>query len=264
MPTAITKLDKSFISHFGITKFKEIDNGGQKRVYLVTKAGKECILKLFHDFGKRELRELGIYEEFKRLSGIPKIISIDDYDGDTVVFEELIPGSNLEKEKASFKGDGKRIIGLVTEICTILDPIWATRKIHRDLKPSNIMIKPDNSPTVIDFGIIKDLESETITVAGTMPHTWMYAAPEQLIPRKELISHRTDFFSLGVVAYDLYYQKLPFGKKKNTIIEKIETKSLNYTTNKDCPLNDFFAVTLKGPPSERSRNTERLLKSLGK
>jgi serine/threonine-protein kinase len=114
-------------------------------------------------------------------------------------------------------------------------------------------------PVVLDFGIFKDSELTTITDTGVQPNSWPFAAPEQLLGNKNHISYRTDFFSLGVLAYVLYHQKLPFGAQRDDVVAKMVAKDLSYTKEDACKLNAFFEATLNFDVSKRPRNV-RLFK----
>ena len=146
-----------------------------------------------------------------------------------------------------------------------MKPFWERTPsiIHRDIKPSNIIIRPSGHPVVIDFGIARDLGDESITDTDQpQPGSWQFAAPEQYAAKKYLISYRTDFFSLGVLAYYLFYNKLPFGTTKETIAEKYNKNYLLYDTIDECKLNPFFMETLKVLPAERPRTPDILLSLL--
>jgi eukaryotic-like serine/threonine-protein kinase len=92
--------------------------------------------------------------------------------------------------------------------CRICDPVsYAHRQlvIHRDLKPGNILIKPDGTPKLLDFGLAKIFREESAgepANQATMPLlTPAYASPEQV--RGEHLSTATDVYSLGVLLYEL-------------------------------------------------------------
>ena len=262
MPPFITMKD-STKKALNVDKIHKTFAGGQKYVFIATRDNAMCAIKMFkYGFGEREERELEFYKANENLIGIPKIIDVIDEDGDTIVVEEYIEGDCLQDVIPKYANSAKTISKLITEIADIMRPIWSERKIHRDLKPLNIIVTPDGSPVVIDFGIFKDPALTTITDTGIQPNTWMFAAPEQLLGNKAQISYRTDFFSLGVIAYLLYFQALPFGNKRDDVLSKITAHDLSYTTEPDCGLTEFFEATLQFDVSMRCRNVELIKEAL--
>lgn len=250
-------LGTDIMSLLGVEKVHATYDGGQKYVFISTCNGIKRAVKLFrYGFGERERRELNFYKDNAHLPGIPNIIDIIDHKGTTIVVEECIEGQNLSAVASTYSGDYQKISKLLLDIADIMQPVWEAKLVHRDLKPPNIMIKPDNSPSIIDFGIFKDPEQSTITDTGFQPHSWDYAAPEQLLGQKNFISYRTDFFSLGIIAYVLYYQKRPFGNTRDEVIATINSSPLVYTTDVNCKLNRFFEKVFSVDPSGRPRNVD--------
>jgi tRNA A-37 threonylcarbamoyl transferase component Bud32 len=90
---------------------------------------------------------------------------------------------------------------------------------HRDIKPGNILYAAEPTDVRIgDFGLAINLGSETTQVTGVGSPAYM--SPEQI--RDEVVDHRTDLYSLGVVMYQLLAGTLPYrGTNKFSIIFQI-------------------------------------------
>ena len=256
--TSIPILAEELISKFNITNPSFIAEGGQKKVFRVIRDGRSCILKTFNNFSIRDLRELDIYDKYNGLNGIPKILDIQKYGEESIVFEEEIEGHSLEEIKVEYRDNAEAVIELLFRIADILDPLWCDGVVHRDLKPSNIIVQEGNKPFVIDFGIAKNPYESPITSVSFQPHTWSFAAPEQIFAQKDNISYRTDFFSLGLIAYNLYFQKLPFGDNSEEVEKYFAKKKIELTIDASCKLKNVIEELLKFSPSDRPGKITKL------
>lgn len=83
--------------------------------------------------------------------------------------------------------------------------------IHRDLKPSNVMIRPDGSPVIIDFGIaVRPDERTQRTEMGRLLGSFPYMSAEQASGDPALVDRRTDVYALGVVLYEVLTLERPY------------------------------------------------------
>jgi serine/threonine-protein kinase len=261
---AIQTFTADFLKQYEITEFFQNEKkGGQKTVHFPIVNGNKQVLKLFPG-GKDERfdREMEIYEKFKHLNGLPRIITVSEYNGEVVLFEEFIEGHTLVDIIPAYAGNEEMVHALILKICTIMQPIWEDRYVHRDFKPHNIIIKENGDPVIIDFGIARNLGAASITATGWQPKSWMFASPEQYAGDKDKISYRTDFFSLGALAYYLYYQKLPFGNTEAEITQKFQSKKESFDVHDSFKLKNFCIETMKFSPAERPRLITDLLNLL--
>ena len=92
-------------------------------------------------------------------------------------------------------------VGVGVEVLRALEYAHEQGVIHRDIKPSNVIIRGDGAVKVMDFGIAKFMGSTKLTQTGQTMGTVRYMSPEQV--RGKTLDHRSDQFSLAVVAYEI-------------------------------------------------------------
>jgi serine/threonine protein kinase len=117
---------------------------------------------------------------------------------------ELVEGASLHECPP---GSLDEILGLACQICTALDHAHAHGVIHRDLKPENVLLLPDGSTKLVDFGLARTVASH-LTAEGAILGTVFYIAPEQALGQE--IDGRADLYALGVMLYEWTAGRLPF------------------------------------------------------
>ena len=138
------------------------------------------------------------------------------------IVQEFLTGEDLDR-KIKRKDDLPLSwrVRVLADLCDGLHYAHTAGIVHRDVKPSNIRILDDGTVKIMDFGIAKSMVTEsTLTQTGITLGTASYLAPEQI--RGEPVDARTDIFSLGVLAYEMFTYTRPFtGDHISTVLYKI-------------------------------------------
>lgn len=145
-----------------------------------------------------------IYLVLEYVSGHPLDVFIEQINGPIAehvairIFEQILEGFNYAHQKGV---------------------------IHRDIKPSNIILTPDYTPKILDFGIAKMLTvKQNYTRAGDKVGTILYMSPEQV--RGHEVDMRTDIYSLGVTLFEMLTGKRVYELETMTDYV-IQTKIIN-------------------------------------
>lgn len=153
----------------------------------------------------------------------PNIVAIYDMgeqDGSPFIAMEYLEGRTLQSIiKKERRPDLGMCAHILCQVADALDFAHERRIIHRDIKPHNIMVCRNGVTKIMDFGIAKTSDTH-LTKTGFFVGTPSYSSPEQIAG--EQVDHRSDIFSLGVVAHELLTGHLPFpGHSINTILYQV-------------------------------------------
>ncbi|GMO22041.1 MAG: FHA domain-containing serine/threonine-protein kinase [Termitinemataceae bacterium] len=213
---------------------KQLGEGGMGKVYLGndTKGNVVAIKEMLAeyvtngDLRARFHKEVEISSKMEHPSIVKMYASFEE-NGNLYLVMEYVEGQTIEqyvrRNGAIAEEEAARIINQT------LDALgYAHEKgfVHRDIKPSNIMIKPNGSVCLLDFGIAKDMNGNGLTVGQVTIGTDGYMSPEQAGGYN--IDHRSDIYSLGCVLFFML-----------TGHHAIEKKSNDFETRMAIVENDF-------------------------
>jgi serine/threonine-protein kinase len=179
---------------------------------------------------------------------------------------ELLAGESLQafiRQRGA--AEPRAAAAIVAQVAEALDFAHSKGVVHRDLKPSNIMLLPDGTAKVMDFGIARARRFEGLTLTGAFLGTPDYVAPETIEGRGAGPS--SDLYSLGVVFYELLVGKALFrGETPFAVLRKHsgEEPPAPSSIEKAIPaeLDAIVLRLLRKSPDERPASAEELVVSL--
>jgi serine/threonine-protein kinase len=195
-----------------------LGSGGYGRVYRVRDLHleREVALKVLHP---QLTADPAVVERFRREAQLaartshPNIVSIYDIGGRSGLLwytMALVSGPNLAQlveREGPLPVDV--VVRLVREALGALAQAHASNLVHRDLKPENMLLDPDGSLRITDFGLALALRGQgRFGGATSQSGTPMFASPEQLLG--ERVDQRSDLYSLSAVAYFALLGEPPF------------------------------------------------------
>ncbi|NUP08996.1 MAG: protein kinase [Polyangiaceae bacterium] len=199
--------------------------GGMGRVYaseqtMGTSVRKVAIKVLLAEYSGRDQDVQRLARECSTVAELehPNTIKFYDYgetrDGDLFIAMEFLSGEALSQIVKAGPLTPERVDLIMGQICGSLQEAHSRGIVHRDLKPDNIILtSPGGAPDfvkVLDFGIAKRVggKDPKLTPLGVVLGSPPYMSPEQFTMQD--VDHRSDIYSLAIVAYQLLTAKLPF------------------------------------------------------
>jgi hypothetical protein len=142
-------------------------------------------------------------------SGIAAVYDYGEDDGSPYIVMEHVPGEALSTMIAR---DGAlpaaQTLDIIGQAGLALQAAHDGGVIHRDVKPGNLVISPDGTVKITDFGIARATNAVPLTLTGAIMGTAYYISPEQASGGS--VTPSSDVYSLGIVAYECLSGRRPF------------------------------------------------------
>ena len=123
---------------------------------------------------------------------------------------ERVEGQSLQRALSREPLPLPEVVRVLEALGSAVDALHAQGIVHRDLKPQNVMLRPDGSPVLLDFGLARDLGGERLTQTGAALGTPQYMAPEQFDGIPSRIGPPADVYGLGAILYACLTGQPPF------------------------------------------------------
>lgn len=245
----------------------EIGHGGMSVVYMAIneKANKTWAVKEVRKDGRMDFNIVrqGLMAEIdtlKRLKHpyLPSIVDVIEDDVTFIIVMDYVEGRSLDKilEEHGVQQESV-VVEWAKQLCDVLGYLHSRTPaiIYRDMKPANVMLKPDGTVTLIDFGTAKNYEinyGET-TGIGTIG----YAAPEQYIGSGlGRTDARTDIYCLGMTLYHLLTGQDPC----RNLISDTSIRAVNPALSRG--LDSIIRKCTAHQPEDRYQSCEELMYDL--
>ena len=264
-----------------------IGRGGMAEVFLAedTRLNRRVAIKfLSGEFRKDTDRTRRFTREARAASALnhPNILIIHDIsegEGAQFIVSEYVEGETLGSRIRRGKLPLLEAVNIAIQVASALAASHKAGIVHRDIKPDNIMLRPEGSVKVLDFGLAKETEqilsrsevrdAKTLDLVSTSPGlilgTPQYMSPEQT--RGIELDPRTDIFSLGNIIFEMVTGQVAFpGKSMADILAAIISKEPRrieeYVVDPPLKLIEIVDKALRKEREQRYSRMEHLLADL--
>jgi DNA-binding response OmpR family regulator len=199
----------------GYTLRLKIGESEKAVVYLATSAqrGHNVALKVSKTLRDEVAGRQFLEREYTAIMAVRSHLVVEIYDyGVHAGFEylamEYLPRGDL-KARIQRGVSEQQALHYVTQIAAALKVVQEAGLVHRDLKPPNVMLRENDGVALIDFGLARSLDGNTLSSqSGVLLGSPYYMSPEQALG--EPLDARSDFYSLGIICYELLTGLKPY------------------------------------------------------
>ncbi|MFI6341255.1 protein kinase [Streptomyces sp. NPDC050535] len=242
---------------------------------------RDVAVKVVHpQFGMDEAETQARFQREVQLAGRlshQNIVTVHDWgevpvDGRHTLYlvMELVLGVPLQKRLRESAVPWPLAVGWAAQISRALDAAHGQGVVHRDIKPANVLLTPEGTVKVLDFGVAKfmgeTIGARDLTVTGAPLGSPAYMSPEQAEGNRD-IDHRSDLYSLGCLLYHAVTGRQPFSSTTQWAVLRMQmedTPTAPAVLAEGLPggLNDLILALLAKRPEDRPADAAAVFDAL--
>jgi eukaryotic-like serine/threonine-protein kinase len=247
---------------------KVLGAGGMGRVYQVRNVitdRVEAMKVLLPEIGGQEEVAARFLREIKVLAALnhPHIARLHTaltIDNQLVMIMEFVEGQAISGRLGSGPIPVPDALTYIDQVLDALSYAHQQHVIHRDIKPANMMLTPDGTVKLMDFGIARtESEPTLLTAPGSTLGSMNYMSPEQV--KGERTDERSDLYSLGISLYEMVTGERPFhGDSSFSLmaahINQAPTPPVELQPEMPAGLNQIILTSIAKSPAERFQSAD--------
>ena len=255
---------------------KTLGSGGQGDVELVIDKGDpdglNYALKMLRNVGspqalQRFQREIEVVQRLRH----PSIIPIVDYSESGSPFQYYVMeyyegactlASIIFSPDSPYRGNVEKCLDLIEQILCRIGVCEINNVVHRDIKPQNILVLPDETIRLIDFGVCQFDGGGLITLVDENIGDRIYTAPECEAGNEGYIGTHSDIYSAGKVLWSAITGNQAFAREQPVFSNKSMLRMFPRTPE-TWHLMPLFEKTIRRDPSERFQSHSHALSLIG-
>ena len=210
------QIGKIFAGRYRIVK--QIGRGGMADVYLAKDLildGEEVAVKVLRTNYQTDPIAVARFQREARAMAdldhphIVRITDIGEEDGQQYLAMEYVAGLDLKRYiKEHYPLSNEEAVRIMGQILLAMRLAHTRGIVHRDLKPQNILLTPDGTAKVTDFGIAVAFAETSLTQTNSMLGSVHYLSPEQARGSKATV--QSDIYAMGIIFYEMLTGHIPY------------------------------------------------------
>jgi eukaryotic-like serine/threonine-protein kinase len=216
------------------------------------------------DLGDRFLREIKVLAGLSHpnIAALRTALTINNQ---LVMILEYVEGTTLAARVEQGAIPCAEAAGYIAQVLSALSYAHQQQIIHRDIKPANMMLTPDGTVKLMDFGIARSNVDLGLTTTGTTVGSLAYMSPEQV--KCEAVDARSDLYSVGISFYEMVTGQRPFRSDSNFSIMQAhlqEPPKLPTEVKPDLPagISQIIMMAMEKDPAKRFQSADALANAL--